>query len=124
MISSLIVSSKLAFSEHAIYLRRIVANPPILQDEHISYKLLDVAGLGIHYFQSKQYEEAAMQFDRVVKANLTSFRDNWCYLLAMTNLFQVKVDEAIAMLLTLYRKPVFEFNRECLSVCFILNIRA
>ena len=111
-------------SEHAIYLRRIVANPYILQDAHISFKFLDIAGLGVAYFQSKLYEDATTQFKRVVDANIIPFRDNWRFLLGVSTLFEGKVDQGIEILSTLYRKPVFEFNRECLSVCFILNIRA
>lgn len=85
---------------------------------HISYKLLDIAGLGAVYFQSKMYEEAAIQFKRVVEADIPAFRDNWRFLLAVSTLFEGKLSEAIEMLSALYRTPVLSFSRECLSVCF------
>ena len=84
----------------------------------ISFKSLDISGLGVVYFQSKLYEEASLQFKRVVDANIIPFRDNWHFLFAVSTLFEGKLDQGIEMLSALYRKPVFEFSRECLSVCF------
>ena len=107
--------------EPAIYLRRAVANSPLLQDMTVSDRLLTAAGLGKVYFKAKQFEEAAIQFKRVVEANILPYRDNWLHLLALCDLGYGKLADAVGMFSTMYRKRVYEFDRDCLALCFEID---
>ena len=83
--------------------------------------VLTVAGLRKVYFKAKQFEEAAIQFKRVVDDNTLLCRDNWLHFLALCAPGYGKLAEAVDMFSTMYRKQVYEFDRDCLALCFEID---
>lgn len=115
------MSKKLGrFPEQVIYCRRIIANPFILQDMHLSHKIFVMATLGTWYFRTQKFEEAAILFKRVVDANNIALRDNWRFLLILCY-YRIgdaeTIDITIDMLVSLYCQRVYDFDLECLAAC-------
>lgn len=96
------------FPDDLKILKRIVANNYILQTITYGDELFAVADLGLRYLQSGQYEEAVIQFKRIVTDSKQLSEDKYKYLLAICYLRLEKYDEAAELLVALYRKKAYQ----------------